>query len=225
MSVVEKQGSYGAYFGSNFDSSSPCNYEQQKVNALYIYSFLSDEGWTINSIAALLGNMQAESSINPGRWQNDDVGNYNLGYGLVQWTPVSKYTEWVAEEILGDPAEMDNNLLRILYEVRNRIQWYATDEYDLSFEEFTQSTLSPSYLAESFLINYERPADQSDSVKQYRGELADAWYTFLSGEEPIEPEPDPEETTKIKKRRFNFMLFKRRINVWTKKHSYRQFRR
>lgn len=78
------------------------------------------------------------------------------GYGLVQWTPYTKYTNWVT----GDPSTMDNNLSRILYEVANNIQWgagaYGTPPYD--FETFTHSTDTPYNLAINFLKYYERPA-------------------------------------------------------------------
>ena len=52
--------------------------------------------------------MQSESSINPGRWESDRVGGNPdaHGYGLVQWTPYTKYTNWVS----GDPSTMDNNI-------------------------------------------------------------------------------------------------------------------
>ena len=61
-------------------------------NAYEVFSFLSDRGWTTNAIAGILGNMQSESNINPGVWQNLDSGNYILGFGLVQLTPANNYT-------------------------------------------------------------------------------------------------------------------------------------
>lgn len=44
--------------------STPSSAEQQ-TNANIIRSFFLNEGWTINAIAGLIGNMQAESTINP----------------------------------------------------------------------------------------------------------------------------------------------------------------
>ena len=67
---------------------------EMESNAKEIYTYLSDKGWTINAISGLLGNMQRESTINPGLWQSLKEGNYSGGYGLVQWTPASKYTNW-----------------------------------------------------------------------------------------------------------------------------------
>lgn len=67
---------------------------QMQDNAYEVYSFFSGRGWTLNAIAGILGNMESESNINPGVWQNLDSYNYNLGFGLVQWTPATNYTNW-----------------------------------------------------------------------------------------------------------------------------------
>ena len=209
MSVIKRSGTYGDYYGSPYDSSSPCNSEQMSVNATYIYSYLTANGWTKESVAALLGNMQAESSINPGRWQSDRVGGDTSGhgYGLVQWTPYTKYTEWATSEGHSDPSEMDSNLARIMYEVKNNIQWYGTGNYSgMSFEEFATSSEDVSFLAVGFLLCYERPADQSNSVQEYRSSLARTWYEYLGGV-PITPGGS---TGKRKKKKYKFILFNRR---------------
>lgn len=150
--------------GSTWGTSAALNMSRMEVNAIYIYSALSAAGWTMNAVAGILGNMQSESSINPGRWQYDNpapVSPSGIGYGLVQWTPYTKYTEWVT----GDASTMDNNLSRILYEVANNIQWgagiYGTPPY--SFYEFTQSTEDPYTLGMNFVRYYERPQTVSPS--------------------------------------------------------------
>ena len=150
MAVSLRQGTFGSYYGNDFNSSNALNYEQMKVNVTYIYSYLTNKGWSVNAISAMCGNMQAESSINPGRWQSDRVGGETSGhgYGLVQWTPYTKYTEWVS----GDPSTMDNNLSRIIYEVENKLQWIATSKYNYSFKEFSTSNKSVSELAIAFLL-------------------------------------------------------------------------
>ena len=67
---------------------------QMQGNALEVYNFFSARGWTLNAISGMLGNMERESNINPGLWQSLDYGNYSGGYGLVQWTPATNYTDW-----------------------------------------------------------------------------------------------------------------------------------
>ena len=208
-----RTGTYGSYYGSYKGQSTPLTKSQMSVNATYIYKALTAKGWTINAVSALLGNMQAESSINPGRWQSEDVGNTSMGYGMVQWTPATKYINWCSDNGYIDYSEMDSNIARILYELENNVQWIATSSYNFSFKEFSKSNKAPSYLAVSFLLNYERPADQSSTVQKYRGELANSWYTYLTGVEPEQPSL----TTKRKKR-YNFILFNRRKRQWTNRN-------
>lgn len=163
------------------------------TNAWYIYAVLRERGWTLNAICGMLGNMETESTINPGIWQNLTEAPSN-GFGLVQWTPSTKYTDWCSERGL-DPSHMDSALARIEYELENGLQWIETDTYPLSFAEFKTSTRSPSYLANAFLLNYERPADQSQPA---RATQAEAWFTLLSGGEapPIDTPQDSVQKSK-----------------------------
>lgn len=209
MSAILRSGIFGDYYGNTFDTSNALSQSQMEVNALYVYSYLKHEGWSENAIAAVLGNMQAESTINPGRWQGNNVGG-GPAYGIVQWDPFTKYTDWATSNGYSDPSEMDSNLARVMYEVKNNIQWYGTgDYYGMSFEDFSKSTESVKYLATGFLLCYERPADQSESVQVYRGSLAENWYKYLTGRDPVDP-GNPGDSDKKKKRKFNFILFNKR---------------
>lgn len=154
-------------------------------NAAIIYPRLSLYKWTEQAIAAVLGNMQTESTINPGIWES--LKPFEGGYGLVQWTPYTKYSEWAG---VGWEGNGDRELSRIIFESENELQW-RTDlswSYKMSFKEFTRSTKTPTYLADVWLKNYERPADL-DQPK--RGEQAEKWYTFITGLIPDYPDPDP----------------------------------
>lgn len=176
------------------------NRSQMQKNALYIYAYLRGMGWTLEAIAAMLGNMEAESTINPGIWQNLDQGNYNGGFGLVQWTPATKYFDWCEENNLS-PTDIDANLKRIIYEVENGLQWIPTAAHGMTFQAFTQSTAAVGTLAKAFLLNYERPADQSAEVQAYRAELAEYWYSFLK-DANITPS-----INRKRKRKYKFVLF------------------
>lgn len=225
--MAEKRtGTYGKYYGNQFTSSQPLTGEEMYANANYIYKVLTEKGWSKNAICAMLGNMQAESSINPGRWQSDDVGNTSLGYGLVQWTPATKYFAWIESSDYNnlstinaktkDPSDMDVNLSRILYEVENGIQWIPTSNHHYTFKEFTTSDKSVVELAKAFLLNYERPADQSESVQAYRASNAEQWYSVVTGQ--VEQPETPVTQTK-KRKGFNFVVFnrRRRMSQWTGK--------
>lgn len=199
--VIVRAGTYGTYYGSPYGQSSPLTLDQMKVNAYYIYLYLSAKGWSVESISGVLGNMEAESALNPGRWQDDNVG-VGPAYGIVQWDPWTKYTNWCADNNLSDPSEMDNNLARIIYELEHGIQYYATEDYPLSFRTFTQSEESPYYLACAFAWNYEKSSvvisgseAEKEALRQARGGNAEYWYTFLTGEEPPTP-PTPAPTRK-----------------------------
>ena len=218
-----RHGVYGSYYGSLYTESQALTTEQMQTNATYIYSCLLPKGWTINAISAILGNMQAESSINPGRWQSDSVGWVAGGYGLVQWTPTTKYIDWCTAQGFSDPSEMDNNLERILWEVDNGDQWGfpSYSPYTITFKQFTISNESVSDLTKAFLLNYERPAEENrtEEKQAIRASLGEAWYEYLTGVAPTPPTP----TTDAPKKRFNFVLFNmnRRGNTWKKKNLMR----
>lgn len=187
-----RTGTYGHYYGSFYNESVALTDTEQKVNALYIFSYLSSIGWTVNAIAGVLGNMENESALNPGRWEGNNV-NAGPGYGLVQWTPYTTYTDWCSYYGY-DPSEMDSNLKRIAWELENNLQYYETESYPLSFQEFTRSTESPYTLACAFAWNYERSYTvlygteaEQEALRQLRGGDAEKWYTFLSGLTPTPP--------------------------------------
>lgn len=157
-------------------SNSYLSLSQMTDNAQYILDYLVPLGWTKNAVCGMLGNMQRESTINPGIWQNLDEGNTSLGRGLVQWTPSTNLTNWANENGL-DPSAMDTQLKRILYELDNGLQYYATDSYPESFKEFTQSTKDVTYLASCFLHNYERAGVSAETERQ---DNATYWFNNLT---------------------------------------------
>lgn len=173
--------------------SRPLTIEEQEINATYIYNWLGSKGWTPNAIAGLLGNLQAESTINPGRYQGDTPSGD--GWGLAQWTPSRKYTDWCEANGL-EWSHMDSALLRIEYEMENGIQFYKTDAYPITFREFAASDKEPYWLGGAFLCNYERPASvlydpDSETYEEHRqkraasiqrrGNMANRWWEFLTG--------------------------------------------
>lgn len=201
----------GCYTGNNW-----LTLEQMQVNATYIYNYYLQKGWTAFAICGMLGNMQRESTINPGIWQDlDPYQSQQNGYGLVQWTPASNYLDWCFENQL-ESRLMNSNLARIDYELANGLQWIETSKYPISFSEFTTSTLSPSVLAEVFLLNYERAGVSALSERQAN---ANYWYEYLTGNTPDNPdepdEPDiPSTPTNKKRKGFNFVLFGKRRRIY-----------
>jgi hypothetical protein len=107
--------------------------DAMKKNAQYIWQYFGGtKGWTINAVAALLGNMQHESGMSPGIWEStvegsvihpDGTQSLNMsainayinangrapGYGLVQWTSYEKYYNWCQDGSSSNNGEFNSN--------------------------------------------------------------------------------------------------------------------
>ena len=154
-------------------------------NANIIKDYFYGKGWTVNAISAIVGNMQAESGINPARWENDDIGNLNGGFGLVQWTPATIIQEWIATTYgVPDYTNGDYQLARIIYELNNGLQYYPSKGFKETFSEWTKSDKKPGYLAAAFLCNYERAADTGWGAQIKRARIAEKWYQAFTGQNP-----------------------------------------
>ena len=145
---------------------------QMLTNARYIFKYLRDNGWSKTAIYAVLGNMEVESYMSPGK--TEDGGT---GYGLVQWTPPSKLTDWLGSG--ADKSDIDNQLKRILYEAKNNLQWDSSlHTPKMTFSNFTTSDKSYSVLAEYFVRCYEQPRNVASKVAA-RQKNAKKWSTII----------------------------------------------
>lgn len=160
---------------------------EMQNNARLVFSYLLNKGWSVNAIAGLLGNMQVESTINPGIWQNLNP-NPKLGWGLVQWTPSTNFTDWAAANGY-DNDDGNAQLLWIDTETVPFGQWIETSKYPVSFDEFKVSTDTPENLAYVFLYNFERPGDLNQPLRQ---QYARYWYDWWDGAPVPPPNPPPE---------------------------------
>lgn len=154
---------------------------EMQNNAALVWQYFQPRGWTLNAVAAMLGNMEKESTINPGIWGdlNPSGAPDDTGYGLVQWTPYTRITNWMASHgfAIDDGGGQCQKLLEEMEHPEIETTWIETDSYPISFAEFSRSTQDVSYLAMAFLRNYERPADPDQPD---RAVLAQKWYTYLS---------------------------------------------
>lgn len=164
---------------------------EMQQNAVLVQGYGLANGWSPNAICAILGNMQSESSINPGIWES--LTPYSGGYGLVQWTPYTKYSTWAGSDWQNNGTkEMD----RIQWEADNNQQWFYNSELGIAppytFSEFlSDDETSIETMANYFLWFYEHPANPTQPA---RGTQARYWYNFLDWENPPEPPgpgPDP----------------------------------
>ena len=148
---------------------------QMRGNAIEVYNYFTEKGWTLNAIAGILGNMEKESNINPGLWQSLKEGNYSRGFGLVQWTPATNYTDW-AKSNGYDITDPNGQLYWIDALSASTGQWIATSSYNMTWNQFKSSSESPEYLASAFLKNFERAGVE---VESERRSCARKWYDYL----------------------------------------------
>lgn len=126
---------------------------------------------THNSRAAVIGNLCLESTgINPGQWEGDGNFDPSTGFGVAQWTPSTKFTDW-----LGSTAQSDmvNGDKQIQFLCENSEQWSTSEvdmetgyaeNYDLyvpileTMEDFFNSNESIEDLTTAWMIYWERPS-------------------------------------------------------------------
>ena len=154
-------------------------------NAIKFYYTMSRLGFSYNSILGMLANIQSESTINPGIWESLDP--YNGGYGLVQWTPYTKYSDWAG---VGWENNGQKECERINYEAQSEIQWFSNPSapdigYPVSphitFSEFKTSTLDPDILADYWTLYYEHPREDLLPYRQTENRTNVDHYNNLLG--------------------------------------------
>lgn len=205
ITVTDTYGTY--YYIDSSSSRDVLSWSQMCTNAEYFYSAAADiaPDWTVNAISAMLGNIRYEGAMNPSQWQYGLNKSLNGGYGLVQWTPATKFIDWAAQQGFSRTS-MTAQVKRILFEVENpTVQWITTANYPLSFADFVSSQREPAYLASVWLYNYERPKHPLQTEK-YRRDMAETWYEYLTGVEPQPPEP-PKPPISVGKKRMPFYMY------------------
>lgn len=194
---------------------------EMENNANIIISYYRSIGMNDNTIAAILGNMQAESTLSPILNERGGGG----GFGLVQWTPKSVLENHASILGLTPYTDGDNQIRIIIQEIigsQSVREWYTTqgfienyydsgatsDMIGISGQDFIDNTMnwSADKLAIMFMSGYERPS-YNPSVNHYqnRKQYALNWLAYMGG--VIPPIPPPVFT---KRNKFNFILFNRR---------------
>ena len=165
--------------------------EESLNNAQMVVNHFKGTDWSKESISAMLGNMRHESSINPNMYEYGFAWEDDRGYGLVQWTPRSKYWDWAVASGY-EPRNGNSQLARITYETIHNIQWIPTSTYPVSFAEFRQNSggWSVEYLTEMFTWCYERPNRQAgEESMPGRKAFASLCYETLDWQGTDDPDP------------------------------------
>lgn len=167
-----------------------------KNNEEKIWNFLVGKGLSKAGAAGLMGNLFAESALNPKNLQNSyekklghtddsytaavDNGSYNnfvrdsAGYGLAQWTYWSRKQNMLefaraAGKSIGD-LEMQLDFL-----------FKELSEGYKSVLTVLKTATTVKAASDSVLLNYERPADQSNTVKTKRAGYGQKYYDKYAG--------------------------------------------
>lgn len=166
-------------------------------NASTIWKFLKANGLTDSGCAGLMGNLYAESALEPNNLQNSyerslgytdatytaavDNGTYknfvrdSAGYGLAQWT---YYTR---KQGLLDYARASN---RSIGDLKMQLE-YLIKELSGEFSSVLgvlRTTGSVSDASDAVVLKFERPADQSASALRRRASYGMEFYDHFSNE-------------------------------------------
>lgn len=167
-----------------------------KDTAEKIWNFFLDEGFSIYGIAALMGNLFAESGLDPKNLQNScekrlnytdatytaavDNGTYKnfandgAGYGLPQFTFPSrkegfyKYAKAAGKSI----GDLETQLLFMVKEMKKDFK---------SIYAALKTASDVKAASDLVLTKYEAPKDQSDAVKRKRAEYGQEYFNRFSG--------------------------------------------
>lgn len=174
------------------------------TNAEKIVNYLMEHGLTEYAAYGMVGNIKAESGLNPINLQNSyekllgmndstyttavDSGKYGnfandqAGYGLCQWTSSGRKAGLLAyarksSRSIGD---MEMQLEWLLIELSNNYKKVLSG---------INSAKSIREASDIVLTQFERPKDQSENAKRYRANCGETIYAQIHGNISVQPVP------------------------------------
>lgn len=161
-------------------------------NAEYIWKWLWERIGNEYGVAGLMGNMCAESGLNPMNLQNSyerllgmndkeyveavDSGKYSedafihdqAGFGLCQWTHKDRKSDLInfAKRFGRSIGDLDMQL---------QFMWGEISKYSKVINTLFGAT-SVREASDAVMVNYERPADLSEDNKASRADLGQMYY-------------------------------------------------
>lgn len=168
-------------------------------NAAKIWKYLIGKGLSECGVAGLMGNLHAESALAPNNLQNTyskklgmtdaeytaavDSGAYtnfvrdSAGYGLAQWT------YWSRKEGLLTFAKAAGKSIGDLG-MQLDFLWKELSEGYTSVLRALRNAKTVREASDVVLTKYERPADQSESVKKKRAQYGETFLKKYGGKAP-----------------------------------------
>ena len=172
-------------------------------NEQIIWNYLQKQGINDYGCAGIMGNLYAESGLNPKNLQNSfekslgmtdeeytkkvDAGGHpnfatdGAGYGLAQWTYSTRKRGLLelAHQQKKSIGDLDIQLAYLIAELKSM----------KGFEDNVKNAKSIKQASNYILVTYERPADQSETMKARRVNYSQNYYNqFTQSVTPIEKE-------------------------------------
>lgn len=166
------------------------------TNEERIWNFLKGKGLSDHGAAGLMGNLYAESALNPHNLQNTyekklgltddaytaavDSGSYtnfvrdSAGYGLAQWTYWSR-KEGLLAYVRNLGASVGDLEAQLGYLFKELSEGYT------GLLATLKTATSVRTASDAVLTKYERPADQSASVQAKRASYGESYLTKYAG--------------------------------------------
>ena len=179
------------YIAPNYAAKADSKDKQPPAdNAAVIWGFLKEKGLNAYAIAGLMGNLYAESALNPRNLQNSyekklnmsdaeytaavDAGTYSnfvrdaAGYGLAQWTYHTR-KQALLDYARGKGASIGDLTMQLEF------LWKEISGYK-AVMSVLKSAESVKAASDAVLTGYERPANMGDSVKAKRAEYGQHYF-------------------------------------------------
>lgn len=169
---------------------------QGKDNAEKIWNYLYAQLKNPYGVAGIMGNMKAESNLQPNNLQNSfetklkmtdesytqqvDNGKYlnfvgdGAGYGLVQWT------YWSLKQDLLDYAREHKKSIGDLEMQLEFLCKQLQGEFKKTVWDVCTSAKSVRAAADAMLLKFERPADQSTKVQELRASYGQTYFDLYA---------------------------------------------
>ncbi len=160
-----------------------------------IWDYLAGKGLNAYAVAGLMGNLYAESGLDPCNLQNSynksldmtdaqytaavDDGSYGdfvkdkAGYGLAQWTYHTR------KQALFDYAKKAGASIGSL-DMQLAFLWEELQGYK-SVINALKGAKSVRAASDAVLLGFEKPADQSEAVQKKRAEYGEAYHKRYAG--------------------------------------------
>lgn len=173
------------------DLLTPAIEENDEITEEQMYKFFKDQGMTDAGAAGLMGNLYAESGLKSNNLQNSyskslgysdeeytnavDNGSYTnfindkAGYGYAQWTCWSRKQN-LLEFAIETGKSIGNSRMQLEFLMKELTESYS---YVLTILKCATDVKTAS---DTVLLKFEKPADQSDAVKDRRASYGQIYY-------------------------------------------------